>query len=497
MPDTFRLSAMFDLGGGGTGRTRRAVIAALAGVGAGCAGLGPGATPSETTVRPDADDAQYENPGRGWVLTGVPEAYDGAEAVFPYAAVGYTRFSWSAIQYGPNEFDWGIVDDFVEGWADRGMTAAFGVAAASSHSPADHPFVTPKWVFESGAAHETVTMTEDMNYAGTPGEKVVPDFDDPVFLEALSTFVAAMADRYDGDDRVEFVDVRSYGNWGETHMWPFAALDDDVYDPLSVESFIDHVRIHTEAFDETQLLLPSKGEDHEHAEVDAWALDHGVGLRRDGVIASSDGSETARALGEEPAAFEWHGDYEWLRSRGYWDGSDADPESGFPLEECVERGHPSYVGFNHYGGAEGARRFLENERELVDELSRRIGYRFELREATVPTTLPRDQAVEVSATWRNVGVAPIYRPADVAVGLVDADDETVARRWLAADPTTWMPDESVTTTDEVTVADVDPGDYRLAVGVFTDRRHTTPDVRLGVDTDRVDRWHVLADVEAV
>jgi len=48
-----------------------------------------------------------------------------------------------------------------------------------------------------------------------PGLPWEPDFDDPVFLAKLDRFLAAAAARYDGDPNVAFVDVGSFGIWGE------------------------------------------------------------------------------------------------------------------------------------------------------------------------------------------------------------------------------------------------------------------------------------------
>jgi hypothetical protein len=48
-----------------------------------------------------------------------------------------------------------------------------------------------------------------------------PRYDDPFFQAAWRDLVERLADAYDGDPQIEFVDTFMYGFWGEGHTWPF------------------------------------------------------------------------------------------------------------------------------------------------------------------------------------------------------------------------------------------------------------------------------------
>lgn len=48
-----------------------------------------------------------------------------------------------------------------------------------------------------------------------------PRYDDPFFQAAWRDLVERLAEAYDGDPQVEFVDTFMYGFWGEGHTWPF------------------------------------------------------------------------------------------------------------------------------------------------------------------------------------------------------------------------------------------------------------------------------------
>ena len=39
-----------------------------------------------------------------------------------------------------------------------------------------------------------------------------------MYLQACRDFASALAEHFDGDPRVEFIDIRPFGNWGEWHF---------------------------------------------------------------------------------------------------------------------------------------------------------------------------------------------------------------------------------------------------------------------------------------
>ncbi len=286
------------------------------------------------TVTPEASDELLVNPGRGWVIYGRADGFGEDEAaVVDLATLGYVRFGWAQLNPAEDEYNWKPIEEFLAGWAAKGKTGAFGVMAASSHSR--EPFVTPEWVFKAGAEYQQTQVTGRAH--GRPGKKIVPDFDHPVFFAKLEKFLKAYAEKFDGDPRIEFIDIRSYGNWGEAHMSHLGG-----YGPISDEPFLKHVKLHRAAFKKTQLILPLVDGVRKYKSVAEWAVENGVGVRRDGVVGNSDGSETAIALGETPAVFEYYGGYEKLKKTGYWDGTDNRRGYGQPRRGADLHRSPSH-----------------------------------------------------------------------------------------------------------------------------------------------------------
>lgn len=438
-----------------------------------------------TTITPKPSSEVLLNSGKGWIL------YGRAEWQEPQALAvgnsGYQRFAWSELEPSEGQFNWKPVDDALCGWAKLGRQFAFGVMCANSHSKT--PYVTPKWVFDAGAKHRLLDMKDLPNpYAGTPGQKAVPEFFDPVFLAKLKNFLTALGKCYDGDARISFVDIRSYGNWGEGHMWPFGGQG------LTPDEFRQHVQMHLGAFKKTRLCISAEGK--AHASVYDWAVQQGVATRRDGICGNSDGRETARAFGHAPGVFEFFGSYTWMKEQGWWDGRKDKNGSGYKLTDCVETGKPSYVGLSH-GGKE-ALKFLEAERPLIDRLANRMGYHFVLQEAAVPAQLARGTAATVKLTWANEGVAPIYVPCAVALALLDAQDQAMDVCWPEqCKPATWMPGKPSVEEARAAFAKAAPGEYKLAAGLVQRTGDEKPAIKLGIEGRTAGGWYPLSNVRVV
>jgi hypothetical protein len=464
----------------------------------GGAGHGIAPTDDPVTVEPTSSDEVLQNPGKGWVLYFDPRAHTAASLAA--GAVGYVRVDWALVEPEEGAFDWAPLEDIVEAFARRGKPCALGVMTANQHSA--RQYVTPRWVFDAGAPSIAV---EGLNVP----ELVVPEsFEDEVFLDRLEAFAAAFGARYDGDPRIAWVDIRSYGNWGEGHIWPW---EDEGVRPISGEGLRKHVQLYLDAFPRTRLVLPWGKE--RYRDVYDWAGDHGVGLRREGVLGNSDGRETALVLGRAPGVFEFYlTQYTVVRDRAlpglFWrtfpdhvDGAPDDPAEAFAvaLEAAVEKGHPSYVSLGGWMQAPSldAAVMAEEQADLVARLTNRMGYHLRVSRLVTPPVFERGRPATVAITWANAGVANIYVPCHVAFALLDEEGEVRARVWCEdCDPGSWAPDTSVTESLELTFdADrVTPGEYQLAVGLFTDTASEAPAIRLANEGRNERGWLPLLAV---
>ncbi len=155
----------------------------------------------------------------------------------------YLRIDWSDIEARKDVFDWSYVDAIMKEWGTQGYRFAFRVCCYEG-DPA-LPYATPEWLCEMGCAGTDVAFdghrappaektdreaavppgaSRDPSSGGPaapPAAKTAwePDYGDPLFLERLEVFVRQFAARFDGHPLVEYVDVGSYGTWGEGYTW--------------------------------------------------------------------------------------------------------------------------------------------------------------------------------------------------------------------------------------------------------------------------------------
>jgi len=368
------------------------------------------------TVHPRDNGAALRNPGMGWVFhyyDNVPAHYGSRLAPsdtlddFPGLTVIYLRIPWSYIEPEEGQFNWSVLDTPAQRWIDKGLQVAFRFTCSESWMR----YATPEWVRKAGAR----------GYEFKPGKGVTEDgpfweldYNDPVFLEKLDHFLAAAAKRYDGNPHVAFIDVGSFGVWGEGHTYSSTRL------PYSAETVIRHIDLHLKHFRHTLLAanddFVSQGRGERTIE---HARDHGLTLRDDSILVQK--GERAY-FHDNLAQWFWKKHpvilecehYGPSKARGCW-------EDGSRYLQAVEDYHASYVSI-HWWPYE----FLEENRDLVRRINMRLGYRLQPITVTWPEKVAIGGTLRISQTWRNAGVAPCLPGGFPAITLKDEKDGIAA-----------------------------------------------------------------------
>ena len=120
---------------------------------------------------------------------------------------------------------------------------------------------------------------------------------------------------------------------------------------------------------------------------------------------------------ETPVVIET-GHWTMCKERGRWV-----PER---LLECVEKHQASYLSIHAF-----PRPYYEEHKELMAQIAKRLGYRFELRSVSYPEKVKVGEPVKVASTWANVGVSWLHGGARLTWSLVDKEG-TVC--WSVTDP---------------------------------------------------------------
>jgi hypothetical protein len=360
-------------------------------------------TADRVVVRPADTGEALRNPAMGWVLHYYDNAlshYGNREAPhdtlddFPGLTVVYLRLAWGFLEPEKGRFNWSVVDGPAQRFIDRGLQVAFRFSCYEGHSKQFD--AAPPWLRAAGAQGAMTTER--------PGEEYwQPRFDDPIFLQHLDEFLAAAGRRYDGNPNVAWIDVGSFGIWGEGHT----KLD------YTRETRRRHVELHARHFPRTLIAVNDDlgGQWGKLGTLDDLVVGPGRFTLRDDSILVNPGVRAYRSAfmaqrfwPHEPIILESE-HYGAPRGKGYWN-------DGAIYAEAVEAYRGSYVSIHWF-----PREFLQGNLDFVRRMNQRIGYRLRLREASWPATVVRRGRFDLVTQWQNVGVAPCYPGGHVALTL--------------------------------------------------------------------------------
>ncbi len=414
-------------------------------------------------------DTLLANPGQGWMSQArTPKA----DPRFPYSVV-YIRFNWADIEPEQGKYNWRVIDDVIAAWKPCGATVAFRVMTCNAHSAGY--YASPKWLFDSGCkSFEYLVGGDDSTSGGKRIPRIEPDYSDPIYLARHGEFLTALGQRYDGSLAVEFLDIGSYGIWGEWHT----------LHPAPIEVRRQIVDLYLNAFHHTPMVFMS-----DDAEVLQYALAHGTGFRRDGVgspwheqnwIGSKKYAGVtgmAETWQRTPVVFEWFGDYAYLQSKGW----SLDAAVNFMLNN-----HVTLINDN-------IGRFPPVVLPQMEKLARLAGARLVLRELTYEQGIKRGAVLHLEMKWANVGVGKLYQPYSLRCWLVDSAGHTCFVADAKADLRQWLPGEHLATIPLGLPATLEPGEYDLVLGLVDPAGMRRPFL-LAIDAPEKDGRYTVGQV---
>ena len=440
-----------------------------------------------TVVRPKEIDAVLVNPGMGietfqrfngdainpgleWSEEGpIGKLAPAAGAVdFPTSSISYCRWFWETLEPEQGKVRWEILDTALH------EARAHHQALAIRLMPYDEKHPLPEWYRNSGARRANQPTDKD-------GEIWQPDFADPLYLKNWGAVVAAAGARYDGHPDLDSVDISSVGYWGEGWSPYMPAFE--------VQKKL--VDIWLEAFKRTPLLM-----NFDEEKALAYGTEHGSGWRLDcwGDMrtSSADPYFQAEMLDVYPQQIVRAGIQNvWQRS----------PVS---LESCWVPGYWKQQGWDlNYIFAQALRWHVSSVnikstaippewKQAFDEFQKQMGYRFILRRLEYPPVVSAGTMQPVHMWWLNAGVAPVYRPYDLAIELRSERDNAEIK--LPVDVRKWLPGDAVFDGTIYIPANLPPGTYRLRLEML-DPRTGQPAIKLAIEGLAADGWYDLAPID--
>lgn len=468
-----------------------------------------------TTVSPKDTGKALVNPSMGWTMhfySNVPANYgsklDPSDTLndFPGVSTVYLRLPWAYLEPDEGRYNWAILDTPAQRWIAKGKKVALRLTCSENWMT----YATPEWVKNAGAKGTFYKYGKGRVKEGGSWD---PFFDDSIFIEKLDRFLAAYAKRYDGNPNVEFIDVGTYGLWGEGHTHASSQQD-------SLDLQKRHIDLHLKHFKKTLLCISDDFAGHDKSGkyflITDYALSKGVTLRDDSILVqppprSWHHAEMAQAFWPKLPVILEHEHYGASVKRKAWNGE--------LLLKSVEDYHASFMSI-HWWPAE----FLKENQSVINAINMRMGYRLMPVSVTWPKVVPISTMQEAYTTygnvttasdkgkrfkihwaWANKGVAPCYPGGHPALTIKDNNgnivsvlvDETLDMREMKVGE----PSKAPVTAHEsefnvgLYAPTTRPGTYDLYLSVGS--RDGTPIIELPIEGSDGQRRYKIGSIELV
>jgi hypothetical protein len=414
------------------------------------------------------------------------ESFDGVDNVA-------VMFTWSDVENRPGEYDFTAVDRAYDYWKKRGKRIQLRMSTESllwwNTNDPPHGLGVPRHVLDRLPAEDKQTRTlSGIAYA-------VADARNPIYLERLDQFLAAVAQHYRGDRAVTLIDLRGFGVWGEWHSgYRYATVDDR---RAALSTIIDHF---AKAFPDHDLALSASHDPdgppeffsgptdrfdaastrHYDDFVRFSAFDHAltksnVTFRRDGVGGAVYSNQ--RKLIDEAFTTLNKGPIECEFIQGYGEAKVAGKVWLKALIDDALSLHPNYINLIGWDGGD-ALSFLREQPELVAYGQRNMGYRLMPTSITYAPRVSAGETFHFESTWENRAAGRAMRDVRLVLLLVDESGKTVATADAGATGANkWVKGRSCDVNKEIVFHDVAAGTYRLRLALIDpadDRRIALP-----------------------
>ncbi len=384
---------------------------------------------------------------------------------YPDTTISYCRWTWMVIEPTLNGYRWDIIDGALNAAKQRGQTLQVRLQPyIHSHRPA--------W-YES--------------HGGTLNGNDI-DHNNPVYLKYWGKLIRAFATRYDGHPQLESFDVAYGGDFGE---------GGGNTSPENAAKLID---IYFKSFKKTQLvtMLGTDGCRYAFEKFNrpiGWRIDCIGDMRADGWGDVPDHLAWTHMLDVYPKSLHTIGNVK-----------DAWKTSPITMETCWTVGHWKKMGWDIDFIIEQilmykASVFMPKScyipsawQNKIEEMNKRLGYRFVMRQLTMPLEASPKTRIPITVFLDNLGVAPIYRPYKYAYRFRQGKKSYIVKS--TQDIRKWMPG-SVWFEEKIKIpAELKKGVVNIDIGII-DQKSNTATVRFAIEETSDDKWHPVASMDII
>lgn len=339
---------------------------------------------------------------------------------FPEASQMYFRSYWDEIEPEEGQVNIDAIRSILSSADAQGQKVGFRIMA-----DANKGMRIPQWL---------KNKIDGTVYIGSDGEEAfMPNHDHPEYLNAVDRLLNALGTAFDGDPRLNYIDIGFVGHWGEWHTSKSET-------PLPTrESWKRIINAHFYAFPNTKKIMLI-GAVNDNGEPLRYAVDRGAGWRADCLgdfiwrpagwshmdVFYPEQIELAGvqdAWKVAPVMFETCGHpLEWKELH------DATPRQVELVLDWALENHVSLVNFRE-------KPIPAEYRDAVDTFLTKCGHQLSAKNHEITSS-------ELICKWTNNGVAPPYMGINVQYKVSTVDNQvlhtspTIARpreEWLPGD----------------------------------------------------------------
>ena len=200
-------------------------------------------------------------------------------AALPFVDVLYIRCDWRDVQKQPGRLDLNPVWELAFAAAkERGLRVAFRVQLSS-------PNFEPQRLAMPDFLQKEVPLVNIGPIRDHPGAQYrEPRYDHPAFQRAFEELVNLLAERFEGNPLLEWVDLMQYGFWGEGHTSDLPSPFPDY--PTAERTFARMTRLQLDAWKRTPVAVNTQPDISNvgNREIIDMAMRAGAWLRSDSII---------------------------------------------------------------------------------------------------------------------------------------------------------------------------------------------------------------------
>lgn len=240
----------------------------------------------------------------------------------------------------------------------------------------------------------------------------IPDWNDSDFITRYNALLARVAQEFDGHPDIAYIDIGTYGCWGEWHTSGLSypkTTPNGTADKATTATLQAYVDGYVDAFTQTRLVMMT---DNETALVYAMSkVPTGntpwIGWRRDSLANThfATGLTTAKRAAIQDR---------WQKAPVITETFSVNGVTPSLIPGQVTDWHVSALGNGNFGSWSS---WSSTDQGYFLQAEALMGYRFVLSNVNIAQTLSPGGAFTVQSSWKNVGNAPAYEPFTVTYQL--------------------------------------------------------------------------------